>query len=237
MANFEFDEEKYVIGMFDRGTLGFPEGGLKLKSGRISPYYHNQRPMLSHNRSLEAKGVMTVDQQRDYIRNTVRGYAARFFEIKIPFHHVFGKAQAATAPMAVAAYVAGMSYLWERVPEDKKKGYGAHKLIEGDYEFGDSVHLGDDNTTDGQSKIDGAGVLYKAGLQPVSLTVGFDREEGARDRLERLGFEMNAVTSLSRAVPILRENRKIGPREVEAVIAYHEGLQASGITTTFSLAA
>jgi len=237
MTNFEFDEEKYVIGMFDRGTLGFPEGGLTLKSGRISPYYHNQRPILSHNRGLEAAGVMTVEQQRDYIRNTARGYAQRFFEIKVPFDHVFGKAQSATAPMAVAAYEAGMSYLWERVPEEKKKGYGAHKPLEGDFEYGDYVHLGDDNTTDGQSKIDGAGVLYRVGLQPVSLTVGFDREEGARERLEQLGLEMNSVTSLSRAVPILRDAKRITEQHVEAIVRYHGDLQSSGVTTTFDLTA
>ena len=46
MPSAEFNEEKYVVGMFDRGVLGFPEGGMKLKSGRISPYYHNQRPLL-----------------------------------------------------------------------------------------------------------------------------------------------------------------------------------------------
>lgn len=237
MANFGFDEEKYVIGMYDRGVLGFPEGGIKLKSGRISPYYHNQRIILSHNRMLEASGKMTIEQQRDLIRNTARGYAERFFEIKTRFHHVFGKAQAATAPLAVAAYEAGMSYLWERIPEEKKKNYGVKQLIEGNYEYGDFVHLGDDNTTDGQSKIDGAGVLYVAGLQPVSLTVAFDREEGARARLETLGFEMNAVASLSRAVPILRDARRIDNRHVEAIVAYHEDLRANGVTTTFSMAA
>lgn len=235
MPSFEFDEEKYVVGMFDRGTLGFPKGGIVLKSKRVSPYYHNQRPLLSHKRSLEAAGTMTVAQQIDLIGNTACGYALRFSEIEKPFHHVFGKAQAGTASIAVAAFVAGMSYLWERVPEDRKQGYGVKKPIEGDYEYGDFVHLGDDNVTDGQSKIEGAGVLYQVGLQPVSLTVAFDREEGAEERLGKLGFEMNALTGLSRAIPILRDNGRIGNQQVDEVVAYHESLQADGIATSFSL--
>ncbi len=238
MAELGFNPEKYVIGMYDRGILGFPEGGIRLKSGRISPYYHNQRNILSHKKSLATEGVMSIADQHDQIRNTALGYAERFNEIEKPFDHVFGKAQSATASLAVAAFVAGRSYLWERIPEEAKKGYGAHQeYVQGDYEYGDSVHLGDDNTTDGTSKIEGAGILYKAGLQPVSLTVAFDREEGARERLEALGFEMNAIVGLSLAVPILREHKRIGNEHVEAVVAYHETLQAAGIATSFQLAA
>lgn len=236
MAERVFDEEKYIVGMFDRGVVGFPEGGLVLKSGRVTPYYHNMRPLLSHDQRRARNGSMSVEQQRDLIRNTVAGYAQRFIEINAQFDHVFGKAQAATAPMAVAAYEAGMSYLWERVPDPSKLHYGAHQeLIEGNYEDGQLVHLGDDNTTNGASKIEGADVLLKVGLQAVSLTVGFDREEDARANLEALGYEMNAVTSLSRAVPVLRDHGRIDNGHVEAVIAYHEDLRQEGIDTTFSL--
>lgn len=230
-----FDHEKMVIGMFDRGVLVFPEGGLKLKSGRISPYYHNMRGMLSYNYALDASGELSIASQREFIVESMKGYATRFNEIKRPFKHVFGKAQAGTSPIAVAAFVAGKSYLWERVPEDKD--YGIKKSVEGDYAYGDLVHLGDDNVTDGQSKIDGAGVLYKAGLQPASLTVMFDREEGAQERLTSLGYEMNAVTSLGRVVPILRDSGRIDNSHVEALAKYHEDLQEAGITSTYQLAA
>lgn len=232
---FSFDEERMVVGMHDRGVLVFPEGGLKLKSGRISPYYHNMRGMLSLNRRLDASGVMSFDKQREFIQESAVGYAIRFGEIKAPFAHVFGKAQAGTAPLAVASFVAGQSYLWERVPEEKD--YGIKKAVEGDYEYGDLVHLGDDNVTDGQSKIDGAAVLYQEGLQPVSLTVMFDREEGAQEKLNSLGFEMNAVTTLSRVLPILRANRKITEAHVYSVAEYHESLKAAGVTSTFDLVA
>ncbi|OGL40114.1 hypothetical protein A3J32_01270 [Candidatus Saccharibacteria bacterium RIFCSPLOWO2_02_FULL_46_7] len=231
--SFTFDEEKMVVGMHDRGILVFPEGGLKLKSGRISPYYHNMRGMLSLNQRLDDSGAMPFGRQREFIRESALGYATRFDEIKAPYAHVFGKAQAGTAPLAVASFVAGKSYLWERVPEPKD--YGMKQRIEGDYDYGDFIHLGDDNVTDGQSKIDGAAVLYEAGLQPVSLTVMFDREEGAQERLTSLGFEMNAVTSLSRVVPILRANGRISEAHVAKVIEYHEELIANGITSTFEL--
>ncbi len=235
MSKFEFDEERYVVGSFDRGIIGFPDGGIKLKSGRQSPYYHNIRGMLSYNMDLVASGQMPIDKQQEVIKDTMLGYATRFDEIKTPYRHVFGKAQAGTALIAVAAFVANRSYLWERIPEDKN--YGVKKRVEGNYEYGDFVHLADDNVTDGQSKVDGAGVLYLVGLQPVSLTVGFDREEGAQERLNNLGFEMNAVTCLSSAVPILRDNRRITNEHIDAVAAYHQKLIEEGVTSTYQVAA
>ncbi|MBI2591939.1 hypothetical protein HYW36_00460 [Candidatus Saccharibacteria bacterium] len=232
---FSFDEEKVVVGMYDREIFVFPPGGIKLKSGRISPYYHNQRGMLSLSKKLDANGAMPFARQLDFRRESALGYATRFDEIQARYDHVFGKAQSATPHLAIAAFVAGKSYLWERVPEGKD--YGIKKRVEGDYEYGDFVHLGDDNVTDGQSKIEGAAVLYEAGLQPVSITVMFDRQEGAQARLSSLGFEMNAVTTLSRAVPILRANRKITNEHIESLLAYHEDLISKGAASTFSLAA
>src|SRR5688572_28383550 len=115
MSELGFDEEKMLVGMFDRGILVFPEGGLRHKSGRISPYYHNMRGMLSFDHSLDASGQMSLARQQEFIKESMLGFATRFDETKTPFKHVFGKAQAGTAPIAVAAFVAGKSYIWERV--------------------------------------------------------------------------------------------------------------------------
>jgi len=232
----EFDEERYVVGMHDRGILRFPKGGLMLKSGRVSPYYHNQRGVLSVSRRLDRAGQMSVQDQFVHIHNTISGYVLRFAEVENEYEHVFGKAQAATAIAGVASYEAGLSYLWERVRQPGKT-YGQHDLLEGDYEPGESVHLADDNVTDGGSKLEGLSILKAAELIPVNLTVGFDRDEGATAAMEIAGLEMNALTTLSRAVPMLRANGRLSSEHLEALIAYHEGLRAGGLPTTFALTA
>lgn len=233
MALTEHLEEQIVVGMFDRGLLGFPEGGITLKSGRQSPYYYNDRPSLSFSKELDRSGQMSLERQREFRKVLAKGFAERFLELSIEIDHVFGKAQAATAPAAVGAYEAGISYLWERVDEPNKT-YGSHQKIEGTYEAGEKVGLGDDVVTDGKSKKEGAQVLVDAGLIPVSVTIKFDREEGGIQALEDYGFESNAVTGLSRAVGFLKANGRIDNEGVDGIHAYHESLRADGLVTTFA---
>ncbi len=233
MPAIERLEAEIVVGMFDRGLLGFPEGGITLKSGRQSPYYYNMRGSLSFNRKLARGGGMSLEAQQSFRKALAGGYAVKFAEIERPIDHVFGKAQAATAPAAVGAYEAGLSYLWERVDEPNKT-YGYHQKIEGDYEAGETILMADDVATDGKSKVEGAQVLTAVGLVPAAITLQFDREEGGVQTLENdYGFEVNAITSLSKALPILIAHRRIGHQQEESVFQYHESLLADGLTTTF----
>lgn len=231
MALPEHQEEQIVVGMFDRGLLGFPEGGITLKSGRPSPYYYNMRGSLS----FDSDSQMSMEKQHDFRRALVAGYAAKFFEIEHPVDHIFGKAQAATATAAVAAYEAGMSYLWERINEPHKT-YGYHQRIEGDYTVGETVLMADDVVTDGKSKVEGSQVLAAVGLQPVAITLQFDREEGGVQVLENdYGFEVSSITALSRAARFLLDNYRIDNFTIDALHNYHEGLVADGVHSTFSM--
>lgn len=235
MALPEHQEEQIVIGMFDRGLLGFPEGGITLKSGRQSPYYYNMRGSLSFSKALDRSGRMSLEQQKDFRRALAAGYVAKFVDIGQHVDHVFGKAQAATAPAAVAAYEAGTSYIWERIDEPNKT-YGYHQKIEGDYEEGDTVLMADDVATDGKSKVEGSKVLTAVGLKPVAITLQFDRQEGGVQTLENdYGFEVNAITTLSKAAGFLRANGRIDNAAIDALHAYHEGLVADDKASTFRM--
>jgi len=235
MALLEHQEEQIVVGMFDRGLLGFPEGGVTLKSGRQSPYYYNMRGSLSFSRALDSSGQMTIERQRDFRRLLAAGYAAMFFEMSNPIDHVFGKAQAATAPAAVAAYEAGLSYIWERVDEPNRT-YGYHNKIEGDFEDGDRVLIADDVATDGRSKVEGSHVLTAVNLDPVAITLQFDRQEGGVQTLvDEYGFEVNAITTLSNAAGFLLANGRIDNAAIDALHLYHEALRAGGKVSTFQM--
>jgi orotate phosphoribosyltransferase len=232
MAVPEHIEERIVVGMYDRGLLAFPAEGVVLKSGRTAPYYYNSRPALSLSNALDRGGQMPIAEQRLFREMLVSAYAAKFLDIGQDVDHVFGKAQAVTAMAAVAAQKAGLSYLWERVDEPNKT-YGYHQKIEGNYEPGDRVLLGDDVVTDGKSKIEGMNMLRAVGLEPVAVTLQFDREEGGVQTLEGLGLMVNAVTSLSRAVPYLLDNGRIDTAVIDALQAYHEDLRINEIVSTF----
>jgi len=235
MALPEHQEEQIVIGMFDRGLLGFPEGGITLKSGKRSPYYYNARGSLSFSHELDQNGQMALDRQRDFRQSLIKGFASMFLEIEHPIDHVFGKAQASTSFAAVAAYEADMSYIWERVHEPSKT-YGHHSSIEGEYGLNETVLIADDVTTDGKSKVEGTKILKGAGLKPVAITLQFDRQEGGVQTLvDTYGFEVNSLTTLSKATKFLLANNRIGNDTIEALNAYHESLKATGTETTFKL--
>ncbi len=89
--------------------------------------------------------------------------------------------------------------------------------------------------TDGRSKVEGAQILRDVGLNPVSGTIKFDRQEGGMESLEAFGFEANAVTGLSKAARFLLDNKRIGNQEIDALHAYHDSLRADGVVTTFNL--
>lgn len=232
MALSERLEEQIVVGMYDRGLLGFPEGGITLKSGRQSPYYYNDRPSLSFSSELDRSGQMSLARQAEFRKALAQGYGHKFLELQVAIDHVFGKAQAATAPAAIGAYEAGISYLWERV-EEPGKTYGAHQKIEGTYEPGQKVGMGDDVVTTAKAKLEGAQVLREAGLDPVSVTIKFDREEGGVEALREYGFEVNSVTGLTRAVAFLVGNKRIGNQELDQLLVYHDGLKADGLISTY----
>lgn len=235
MALPEELEEQIVVGMFDRGLLGFPEGGRELKSGRTSPYYYNNRFSLSFSKKLHREEKMSIDQQREFRAALYTGFAHKLEDLVHSVDHIFGKAQAGTSAIAVGAFLAGLSYVWERVDEPGKT-YGAHQKVEGSIEPGETVGLGDDVITDGGSKVKGIEVLKGVDLVPLTVTTQFDREEGGATTLrEKYGFEVNALTGLSRAALFLRENTRIGDQEIDSLRMYHEGLRADNIASTFNI--
>lgn len=227
-------EEQVVLGMYDRGLLLFPEGGKKLRSGRISPYYYDSRHALSLSSKLDGNGTMSYDQQREFRSALVFSYAFKMAEMRdsAAIDHIFGKAQAATSLAAVAAIEADLSYIWERV-EEPGKNHGSTKLIEGDYTSGERICVTDDAATEGLSLVEKAGpLLIKADLNPVAAVLQFDREDGGVGILEKL-YEVNVVTYLSKAIPILKDNKRINNRVVEAIDDYIEGLEGEDIAVSY----
>lgn len=234
MALPEELEEKVVVGMWDRGLIGFfPEPGKKLKSGRLSPYYHSDRHALSINAQLDRSGAMSRQAQLEFRGQLIEACALKLEELYSPYEHVIGKAQAATCIGGLAAVQAGKSYLWERVDEPGKT-YGAHEKIEGDYEKADRLVGYDNVITDGQSKIEGMELGNAVGLETVALMVQFDREEGGAQTMQATGVEFSSMTTLSRAADILVANRRmtIG-NHISRLVSYHEGLLADGELSTF----
>jgi orotate phosphoribosyltransferase len=221
MAEFPDKKEELVLGLYEREIIKF--GEFTLKSGRKSPIYYNQRPLLSVDRNLQ----MIPARQKKVAQLAVQGYA---------YHSeghdtLYGIPQAATAIGALVAHEIGASYIWGRVG---KKEYGKHEAVEGDFQNGDLVLQLDDVVTDAGSKIDSAANLTEAGLRTDGFVVMLDRQEGGKQALAEAGHSMHSVITMSEVALILNENNVIGAQEIEDLQAYHEDLRDEGIHSSFN---
>lgn len=93
--------------------------------------------------------------------------------------------------------------------------------------------MADNVITDGKSKIEGARTLRAAGLVPVAVTLEFDRDEGGVQTLTEMGYEVNAITTLSSAARYLLANGRIDNAAIDALHEYHASLRADGEVSTF----
>ncbi len=220
----ENKKEELVLELYEREIIKF--GEFTLKSGRKSPVYYNQRPLLSINRR---DVMMTPARQRKLASLAVESYAE---QINPDYAHtLYGIPQAATAIGALVARETDNSYLWGRVG---KKDYGKHEGIEGDFRSGERVVQLDDVVTNADSKIESAENLAQAGLVTAGFVVMLDRQEGGKEALARAGHSMKSVLTMSEVAFILDVDNVIGSREVEGLQAYHEELRAEGVESTYS---
>ena len=221
------EHEELIVGLFDRELLKFGDFLWTTKSGRSTPIYYNQRPITSIN---FGPGAMRPLAQRVVLNLAVNAYVKEAKTSEAD--HIYGIPQSSTHLMGMVALRAEMSSLWGRVTEND---YGEHNKIEGFYSAGQSVLQFDDVVTDAGSKLDSASGLALAGLQTEGFVVMFDRQEGGTQTVEDAGYSIRSVFSLSEAVAVLEQNKRLGSQEIGWVVKYHEDLQASGVLSTFTL--
>lgn len=232
MAEFE-NKEELVTGFYDRGALRVDDFKFRLKSGRLSPIYYNQRPITSFKDGLIVNGrEVPVKKQQRVCALAVSALSSGVDQLSRPHNHLHGIPQASTVIGGMVAQLRGESYIWQRVGD--KKDYGIVVNYEADYNPDDKVGIIDDVVTDGASKITTLHDLKSEQLIPTGIVTMFDREEGGAEKLSDSGIEFRPIIGLSEAVAILRDEGRIGNQELDWVSRYHEGLRADGIKTTFS---
>jgi len=224
----QYDKEHLVTGLYDRGLLQFGDFTWTLKSGRRSPIYYNQRKITSINPTLE----MSRAEQRMLINNAVYAYSHEVLKYKKEIDHIYGIPQAMTHLSGMVALRSCVSSVWGRIG---KKQHGEHDALEGDYQPGDKVLQLDDVVTDAGSKIESAAKFNEVNLETAGFVVMLDREEGGAQAVNDAGYQITAITGLTEAVGILRQNNRIGDKEIGWVEKYHEDLRAHDINSTFML--
>ncbi len=168
----------------------------KLKSGIMSNVYVFGREDLTDHPDLE--WLIGGRICRDIWANTQPGDRQHCL-IGFP---TAGTALAQSAAMAswqlVMAGGAEGSVICHRVMREALKSHGAHpSWVNGDPDPERHTYWGVDNVaTDGQTKIEGGAKLAEQGYPPIGQMgwyIFVDRQQGAVERLKRLGFERLVV--------------------------------------------
>jgi orotate phosphoribosyltransferase len=76
---------------------------------------------------------------------------------------------------------------------NKKKDYGTAKQLEGVLNKGDRVVIVEDVATTGGQALEAAGVLREAGADVAAIIATIDRQEGARENVEKAGIRFEAL--------------------------------------------
>jgi orotate phosphoribosyltransferase len=147
------------------------EGDFVLRSGRRSKYYMDK---------------YLFETQPDILAELGRLFAARASDADV----IAGAELGGVALAAAASMASGKPFL---IVRNAKKDYGTGKMMEGKLEKGQRVLLVEDIATTGGQVLEAAKVLTEAGATVTKIVATIDRQEGARENIEKAGFQFEAL--------------------------------------------
>lgn len=182
-------KERLIKLLIDKAFKYSEEPVFKLVSGRMSNYYFNCKAVTLHPEGMHLIGNLIYDMIRD---SGARG---------------IGGLTLGADPIADA--VAYTSYLKGNpveafVVRKSAKSHGTMQWIEGNVQKGDRVVIVDDVITTGKSTIEAINRAKEAGLDIAKVIALVDRQEGGRENIETLGFNVEPVVTREEVMKVYR---------------------------------
>lgn len=152
----------------------YKTGSFLLKSGNLSSYYFDLRPLISYPNIIAS--ICSLIYNKINMYNNIR---------------ICG------LPYAGIPYASAMSIL-HNIPllllRKEQKQHGTKKMIEGNYNIGDNIVIIDDILTTGSSILDSLEYLNTFKIKKIVVII--DRMEGGREKLENMGFEVESLYTI-----------------------------------------
>ena len=118
------------------------------------------------------------------------------------------------------------------VVRKEEKAYGVTGRIAGaDVAEGDNILFFDDVISEGLSKVEGIKPLQSLGGNVKHLLVVVNREQGGKENLEKLGFQVHALAKISDIVNSLYQNKQISKKQADDVLNFVKQFQEPKNTT------
>ena len=188
-----------ILELFDIGCLLF--GEYVQASGATFSYYIDLRKIISNpqvfNQVLAAYGDIVQTLEFDRI---------------------------AGIPYGALPTATGLALNLQRpmiFPRKEVKAHGTRRLIEGNFNPGETAVVIDDILISGKSVMEGADKLKSAGLKVKDIVVFIDHEGGVKDRLANNGYCAHSVLNISEITETLYESARINQQQYNSFQANH----------------
>lgn len=200
MRHFDIIDELYEI-----GSIKF--GSFKLKSGIMSPFYIDLRPIISYPKLLQ-KISEALWQKTAHIK----------------IDRICGVPYTALPIATCISLTHNIPCLLKR---KEVKDYGTKQLIEGHFNLNDACLIIEDIITSGKSILETIEPLQAAGLSIASIVVLVDREQGGTMAIEKQGFHVKPLITMTEILNHLKHAGKISNSDADKAKKFIEHNQVS----------
>jgi orotate phosphoribosyltransferase len=191
-------KEQLILDLYKHKCIDF--GAFKLKSGPISPYYIDIRKLVSYPKLL---------------KQVVVAYWSLVKKLK--FDRIAGVPYAALPMASVMSVKYNMPMVYTR---KEKQTHGITKLVQGEYKKGETVVVIDDIATTGASKLMVIEPLEKSGLKVKDVVLLIDRENGGQEIIEKKGYQVHTVFSMTEILDLLLEKKQISKKINQKCVSF-----------------
>ncbi len=200
--------DKIANALYLSGCLKF--GSFKIKSGATSPYY------------IDLARVLAAPQQLDVIAE-VAAQKIKDISAADPITKLSSIELKGALIVPSIAIKLNMPCVIVRKEE---KAYGVTGRTAGaEVARGDNILFFDDVVSEGLSKIEGVKPLQELGANVRHILVVVNREHGGKETLEKLGYQVHALTKITDIVPSLLASKHITQQQATAVLDYVKHFQ------------
>jgi uridine monophosphate synthetase len=100
-------------------------------------------------------------------------------------------------------------------PRKEVKAHGTRRLVEGNFELGETAVVVDDILISGNSVMEGAAKLKSVGLNVDDIVVLLDHEQDVKGRLQANGYHAHSVLTISEVTETLYQAGRISEADIK----------------------
>lgn len=188
--------KQLVTRLHDIGAIKF--GSFTLKSGLVSPFYIDLRPIVSYPDILKQLSQLLSEDLKNIDE----------------FDYICG------VPYSGLSFASAISVA-DNVPmlvkRKERKKYGTKRLVEGSQKPGDKIVLIEDVVSSGASLLETIEDLGNEQLGVAGILVVIDREQGGTDLLKATGYNVQSIFTVTQLLDLLVEVGRLDEETAQKV--------------------